>query len=452
MVFTTKLLPLLLVAFVAGCAGPVATLQLPTRYGPSELVVRFRDGVPDSERQALRLKFHGQAEPGVLAGTEKWKLEAGVDPAELAGQVGQEGGVKYATPNFTRRVLGYAASEQVDSSTGQWGNAQIKAPDAWNTYFSTSEPPGKGVTVAILDSGVDVRHPDLAANVAKDGLGKDIYIDVLRDASGSTDACGGLTYDWATAYQNSSHPGPDGHGHGTHVAGIVAAVGNNSGTGGQNIVGVAPAATILPVKTMDCRGDGNDWNIAYGIKAAADSNARIMNLSIGGPEPSELLEDALAYAMGKGVLVVVAAGNGFGVPVYYPAAYQGVIAVGAVDRTDAYQPYSNVGPQVGLMAPGGTTNQSVDGILSTTPTYGSTITRSGSYARVSGTSQASPFVAGVAALLWSKDPSLTADQVRARLFASAKDLGTAGFDEKYGWGRVDALAALALGDHRYVSP
>lgn len=450
MALTTKLSPLLLLAVLAGCAGPVATQAEPGSVGAAEVVVRFRDEVPESDRQALRLAYGARVETGVLSGTEKWRLGPGADVRQLAASVRQQAGVKYATPNFTRRVLGYAATEQNNSS--QWGNSQVRAPEAWNTYFSSSDKPGAGITVAVLDSGVDVRHPDLEPNIVREG-DQIKYIDVLRDASGSTDYCGGYTYDWATAYTSGSKPGPDGHGHGTHVAGIIAAAGNNTGGNGGNIVGVAPGAGILPVKTMDCRGDGQDWNIAYGIKAAADSGAQIMNLSIGGPEPSELLEDALAYAMNKGVLVVVAAGNGFGAAVYYPAAYEGVVAVGAVDRNEMYQPYSNVGPQVGLAAPGGTTNQTVEGILSTVPTYGSAITKSSiPYYRVSGTSQASPFVAGVAALIWSRDRSLTAQQVRARLYASAKDLGTTGFDDKYGWGRVDALAALALGDHRYTTP
>ncbi len=306
---------------------------------------------------------------------------------------------------------------------------------------------------AVVDSGVDIRHPDLKQNIARDGLGNDIYIDVLHDASSSFDACRGYNFDWATAYKDATHPGPDGHGHGTHVAGIVAAAGGNADYGAENLVGVAPAATILPVKTMDCNGEGQDWDIAYGIKAAADRGAKIMNLSIGGPEPSALLEDALAYAMARGVLIVVAAGNGGGAPVFYPAAYSGVIAVGAVSRDDLYQSFSNVGLQMGMVAPGGTINQSVEGILSTVPTYTSEMSRVGAgWARVSGTSQASPFVAGAAALIWSREPALSAEQVRERLFASAKDLGTKGFDTKYGWGRLDVQAALALGDHRYAAP
>jgi subtilisin family serine protease len=447
--------PLLAFAILAGCTPAVrpAAVSLPVTGRSPELVVRFLDETPDSVRVAVRQRYGAAGEREVLLGTEKWRLPDGADPRSVATQVALESGVKYAMPNHTRRLEGFTSSDLDTSTSQQWGLAKIRAPEAWDKYFSSGSPPGKGVTVAVLDSGVDVRHPDLAANAARDGAGKEIYIDVLRDASGSIDSCRGFNYDWVSAYQDIGHPGPDGHGHGTHVAGIIAAVGNNAGGSGGNIVGVAPAATILPVKTMDCNGDGQDWNIAYGIKAAADQGAKVMNLSIGGPEPSPLLEDALGYAIAKGALVVVAAGNGQGSPVYYPAAYPGVIAVGAVDRDDVYQSFSNIGSQMGLVAPGGTINQSRDGILSTVPTYRSELSQSGqAYSRVSGTSQASPFVAGVTALIWSREPSLTADQVRTRLYATARDIGPVGFDYKYGWGRVDAVAALAATDHRFVAP
>jgi subtilisin family serine protease len=443
----------LLLAFMAGCAAPVG--GPPRDESPASLIVRFHAGSPESERQAIRLRYGVSAQVGALPDTEKWLLPAGVEPVALRPAVASEEAIKYATPNYVRHVLGYKASDLTTTyADGQWALGQIRAPEAWDAAFSAQSPPGKGVTVAVVDSGVDVRHPDLKDNIARDGAGNPVYIDVLHDASGSFDTCNGKNYDWVTAYRGDGvHLGPDGHGHGTHVSGIIAASDGNGAVGGRKLIGVAPAATILPVKTMDCRGDGQDWDIAYGIKAAADQGARIMNLSIGGPEPSALLEDALAYALAKNVLIVVAAGNGGGSPVFYPAAYSGVIAVGSVSYTDAYQSYSNVGPEVGMVAPGGTVNQATEGILSSVPTYASEMSKAGAgWARVSGTSQASPFVAGAAALIWSREPSLTLEQVRQRLYASAKDLGTKGFDNKYGWGRLDVAAALQLGDHRYATP
>ncbi|MBM3266292.1 MAG: S8 family serine peptidase [Candidatus Sericytochromatia bacterium] len=449
-----KVLLGLAIAAMAGCAPGVVA---PTGQEalPGELIVRFRDGTPVAARQALRMRFGADAEAGALPDTEKWRLPEGRDPGAVMAVVSGEPEIKYATRNYVRRVLGFRAAElKTIYPSGLWALEQIKAPEAWDTYFSADNPPGKGVLVAVVDSGVDVRHPDLSANIARDGQGNPLYVDVLRDASSSYDVCRGYYYDWVTAYRDVTHLGPDGHGHGTHVAGIIAAQAGNPAYGYENIVGVAPAAQILPVKTMDCRGDGQDWNIAYGIKAAADMGARVLNLSIGGPEPSSLLEDALGYAIAKGTLIVVAAGNGSGSPVFYPAAYPGVIAVGAVNRDDVYQSFSNIGPEMALVAPGGTINQTVEGILSTVPTYITEMDKTGKhgFARVSGTSQASPFVAGAAALIWSREPSLTADQVRERLYASAADLGTRGFDTKHGWGRLDVAAALALGDHRYAAP
>ncbi|MBI6546508.1 MAG: S8 family serine peptidase [Cyanobacteria bacterium NC_groundwater_1444_Ag_S-0.65um_54_12] len=451
------LLFVLPVVMTASCMSQsVAWPAVDERIVASELIVRFQESASKAERATLRAKYSAIAREGRITDTELWRLPAGTAVAAASRELTSDPLLRYVTLNHRRRTLEYLAPEVNTSSYGQWHLAAIRAIEAWKLYFSAERPPGKGITVAILDSGVDVRHPDLYDNIARDASGSLIFIDVLHEASSSLDNCGNMNFDWQTAYQDAVHPGPDGHGHGTHVAGLVAAASGNDGYNGRNVVGVAPAATILPVKTMNCSGDGNDWDIAYGITAAADRGAKIANLSIGGPDPSPILEDALVYASDKGVLVVVAAGNGSGSPVFYPAAYPGMLAVGAIDRRDNYQAYSNVGPQLALVAPGGAVNQLVEGILSTVPLYISELTRSirnaNGYARISGTSQASPLVAGVAALIWSREPGLSAEQVRDRLIAAAQDLGEVGFDAKYGWGKVDAVNALRLGDHRYAMP
>lgn len=430
---------------IAGCPVPATRGPAPVPMATGQVVLRFKDDVTAKNRDQVRTRFGAVVEAGVLAGTERWFIPGGTE-AEVVSALRSDGAIKHAAPNYVRHVLGYSAADLDGGEAGQWAVLQVHAPEAWDQYFTAESPPGHGIMVAVIDSGVDVRHPDLAANIAKIG-GMPRFIDVLHDASHSSDVRCGANYDWVTAYADTAHPGPDGHGHGTHVAGIVAAVGNNFGVTGTKMVGVAPGATILPVKTMDCAGDGTDWDIAHGIKDAADAGARIQNLSIGGPEPGPILEEAISYARAKGGLMIVAAGNGFGAPVFYPAAYAGVLAVGAVDRNDAYQGYSNVGPELAMVAPGGTSDQKREGINSTLPSYGSKLGKH--YGRVSGTSQASPLVAGIAALIWSREPSLSADQVRSRLVASAKDLGPKGFDAEYGFGRVDALESLKLGDHRF---
>lgn len=332
------------------------------------------------------------------------------------------------------------------SSSSQWGLAQANIPAAWQSYPSIR---GQGVLVGVLDSGIDYRHPDLSLNMARDGAGQPLRVDAI-EAAGRNDSCLGLTYSYATAYSDASHPGPDGNGHGTHVAGIIGAVGDNQTGLRNNIVGVAPSVRILDIKAMDCQGGGTDDVIALGIRRAVDLGVRVLNMSIGGEEPAPILAEAMAYGQARGVLFVVAAGNGSGVPVYYPAAYAGVLAVGALDPRGRRSSYGNIGPEMGVMAAGGGLSQDAEGILSTLPTYAHMLSvgrNQGSWpghGRVSGTSQASPLVAGLAALILSQEPGLSADQVRLRILASATDMGTPGFDPETGWGRVDALAALGM--------
>lgn len=373
----------------------------------------------------------------------------------------QEAGVRWVSLNH-RRHLGLLEEPRLPSpvvrnlqtfsdlltgSGGQWHLALSKVTSAWENFPRAR---GQDILVGVLDSGVDYRHPDLALNIARDEAGLPIKIDALGMA-GRVDSCLGLDYSADSAYRDTNHPGPDGNGHGTHVAGIIAAVANNLTGLKANVVGVAPEARIVDIKAMDCEGGGTDDVIAVGIRRAVDLGVRVLNMSIGGEEPAPILAEAIAYGQARGVLFVVAAGNGSGVPVYYPAAYPGVVAVGALDTRGRRASYSNVGSELAVMAPGGGINQTAEGILSTLPTYehvlsaGRTQGSWPGHGRVSGTSQASPVVAGVAALLLSQEPTLSPDQVRLRLLASSKDMGSNGFDKDTGWGMVDAAAALAMG-------
>ncbi|MEU4622159.1 S8 family serine peptidase [Actinoplanes sp. NPDC023801] len=276
----------------------------------------------------------------------------------------------------------------------QWSLATMRVAEAWPV--ST----GEGVIVAVIDTGVDSQHPDLAANV-------------LSGYDATTDAPGEST---------------DVHGHGTHVAGTIASVtGNNAG-----VTAVAPDVRILPVKALSDDGSGHMSDAAEGVVWAAGNGAQVINMSLGGPERSAALSNAIAYARSMGVTVIAAAGNERteGSPVSYPGADEGVIAVAATTASDTVAYYSNAGDYVDVAAPG-------SGIISTYP-----VAR-GSYASSSGTSMASPHVAATAALLKAYQPALTPDQIEDALERSAVDLGTPGFDIDHGYGRVDAVAALA---------
>lgn len=253
---------------------------------------------------------------------------------------------------------------------------------------------GAGTTVAVIDTGV-AAHPDLPRVLA----GIDL----------------------------SGQDGSDGHyddfGHGTHVAGIIAA----SIADDYGIDGIAPDATVLPVKVLDRDGWGTDAGVAAGISWAADHGADIINMSLGGEEGSDELVSAIRYARGKGVTIVAAAGNdGTDYPMY-PAAYPGVISVSATDSSDGIAWFSNFGTTIDVAAPG------VD-VLSTLP--GPT------WKSWSGTSMATPHVAALAALVAGQHPDWSPDQIENQIEASATDLGDAGKDERYGHGRINATAAV----------
>jgi serine protease len=273
----------------------------------------------------------------------------------------------------------------------QWDLSKIREADAWQR--ST----GAGATVAVIDTGVDATHPDLAGQVLPG-------TDLINGTSGV-----------------SSDP----NGHGTHVAGTIAALTGN----GVGVSGFAPNAKILPIRVLDANGSGYTSTIATGIIYAADHGANVINMSLGGPGPTAAMTNAIAYARTKGVTVVAAAGNErtSGSPISYPAADPGVIAVAATDSADRVASYSNQGSYVDVAAPGSS-------ILSTLP--------GDKYAFYNGTSMASPHVAAVAALLKAYDPGLTPDGIENALESSAVDLGAPGKDNDFGYGRIDAAAAL----------
>ncbi|MCA1721261.1 MAG: S8 family serine peptidase [Actinobacteria bacterium] len=274
----------------------------------------------------------------------------------------------------------------------QWGLSALSAQTLWAAGDAS------GQTVAVIDTGVDATHPDLAGVVLP---GRD-FVDSTGD--GRTDP----------------------NGHGTHVSGIVAAVGGN-GIGGA---GLAPGARVLPVRVMDATGSGFDSDAARGLVWATDHGATVANMSLGGPDRSSVMDTAVTYALNHGVSVVVSAGNAGldGDPVEWPAANPGVIAVGAVDIAGVRPGWSSSGPHLAVAAPG-------VGILSTVP--------GGGYSSWSGTSMAAPFVSASVALL-RHGAALTPAQVRSRLMSTAVDLGESGFDPLYGAGRVDPAAAEGL--------
>jgi serine protease len=297
----------------------------------------------------------------------------------------------------------------------QWGVDTTKTTfsAAWKTTT------GKGVTVAVVDTGVDSSNPDLNGQVLN---GKTF----LTGGSGAA----------------ALNPKVDTCGHGTHVAGTIAALANN----GIGVTGAAPGVKILPVKVMNaalkCSGYSSD--VANGIKWAADKGAKVINLSLGGTTDDKAQDLAITYARSKGAVVVAAAGNNHGPAktcggpgtnaTSYPGASAGVIGVGAIDINLGRACFSNTGSYVDLVAPGAN-------VLSTYPVA---MVAKGvqPYVYMSGTSMATPHVAAAAALLMARWPKCTPDQVATRLQGTAKHLGTSGRNADFGYGLVDPARAV----------
>jgi subtilisin family serine protease len=300
----------------------------------------------------------------------------------------------------------------------QWGPIKVNAPAAWDVTIGENN-----IIVAVLDTGVQLDHDDLASQLwVNPGEVPDNGLD--DDGNGHADDI----YGWHFGHDADENPYEsnnvtDDHGHGTHVTGIIAARGNN----GLGIAGMAWGCQVMVVKVLDHTGDGYYSDVANGLVYATDNGAHIANLSLGGPERSQLMEDAVAYASTRDTIVIAAAGNA-GSAVLYPAAYGDAVAVAATDQEDQRVTFSCHGPEVDLAAPGSL-------IYSTCLGNG--------YCYKSGTSMATPHVAGLAALLRSEYPDDTSSQILERMRSSAQDVDSPGWDEYTGWGRIDAQRSLS---------
>jgi subtilisin family serine protease len=294
--------------------------------------------------------------------------------------------------------------------TLEWGVNRIDADLAWGVSRGT------GIKVAIIDSGIDMDHPDLIANLQ-----------------------GGINFVSKGAAWNPADPTKwdDDNGHGTHVAGIVAAVDNNIG-----VIGVAPEAHLWAVKVLDRKGGGYLSDVIAGIKWSIDHDMQVINMSLGTSSDIQSFHDAVDAAYDAGIVIVAAAGNsgdgdGTTNEVIYPAKYSSVIAVAATRSDDSTPYWSAEGEEVEIAAPGVSIRSTVKG---------------GTYSTKSGTSMASPHAAGTVALLLNTTIPALYDtdidgiwdpaEIRAVLIQTADDLEPSGFDNFYGWGLVDAEEAI----------
>jgi serine protease len=418
-------------------------------YAPGQVVVRYKPrqaGVMHA--QIARAGGVASTSNSPLAGVRVLHLRKGVSVAQEVRRLRGRPGIAYAVPNFIAHAAGsFIPNDPGRAQTpGSWQQMQwnflpmagINMPEAWANMIANRHPGGKGVTVAILDTGIAYRNwkqfkrsPDFTRT-------KFVH-----------------PYDFVA---KNTFP-LDREGHGTFVAGIIGEGTNN----GVALTGIAYRATIMPVRVLDASGEGFPATIARGIVYAVNHGAQVINLSlefdlgVSSADIPEILR-AISYAHRRGVVVVAAAGNEGVDQLAYPARAPAVIAVGATTRDRCLADYSNAGPRLDLVAPGGGNDSSVlsepgcnpnkqlPAIHALTLLDPTNPARFGYPNDVYGTSMAAPEVAGVAALVIASrliGSHPTPEQVLAHLEQTASPLGSAQPNQNYGYGLLDAGAATA---------
>jgi len=363
-----------------------------------EVLVKWNEGASDSRRQSALVQIGHY----VLAEVPRLRVSRlAVAPGQelaLARRLVDHPLLAYAEPNYIAHAHSNVTAYPDDPDWIKlWNIRRVKVDQAWE--LSTGNT---GLAVAVLDSGIDISHSDINANLLPG-------YDFVNDDADPTDD----------------------YGHGTHVSGTLAARVNN----GKGVAGVAPDVSIMPIKVLDENGSGTYLQIAEGILYAIDHGAVILNLSLGGGSSSTTMANAVDAAEAAGVLVVASAGNQGSTAVNYPARYDSVLAIAATDHYDLWPAYSNRGAEVDLAAPGGI---SADQVWSTWP--------GGGYDWEYGTSMSAAHVSGAAALVWDVNPSLTHIEVANILKQTTDQVGQFDFyggrNDYLGSGRLNVHAAL----------
>ena len=422
-------------------------------FVPGEVIVRFKSGL--SRRAVSRLAGKNELTTGLGGARDTYLMHAnqidrslqwrsGAQARDLKNRAKQatldliealnsDPDVLYAEPNYIYQAQRVPNDEFFPL---QWHYPNISLPNAWD--IETGAP---GIIISVIDTGARFDHPDLAPRLT--GGQFDMISDPQRALDG--DGIDGSAHD----------PGDDPLGqfssfHGTHVAGTVGAVSDN----GLGVAGVNWVSPLMTVRVLG-NGGGTVFDITQGVLYSARranasgqlpaSRAHVINMSLGGEGFSQTLADAVADALAFNVTVVAAAGNENTDDARFPADLPGVVNVGATDLSGGRASYSNFGIRTDVVAPGGDVSQDLDGdgfndgVLST---HWSESQNAPNFNFLEGTSMASPHVAGIASLILSINPNLTPAQVRSTLQSTAIDIGLAGFDNTFGFGLVNPVAAL----------
>jgi serine protease len=450
-------LPILVGLCLATAAIPASAAHAePSPYSPTQVLVKYAHATPASVRAVTAWAAGGIDQVVLAPHTRLLRLRPGVSVGSALASLRRRPDVVWAVPDYRAHADGSfipndlgAGAEPGGWQQSQWnfaGTFGVRAPEAWSNVAAAGAPGGRGVIVAVLDTGVAyanrggfVRSPDFLP----------------------TTFVGGHDFITSTRFPN------DRNGHGTFVAGTIAEATNNH----YGLTGLAYGARIMPVRVLDTVGEGEASTIAEGVRYAVNHGARVINLSlefssnVTASDIPELIE-ALRYARRRGVLVVAAAGNEAHTAIAYPARAPNVIAVGATTEHGCLADYSNDGSGLTIVAPGGGADASLPGDPNCHPELpagrdiyqvtftGSSPRRFGLPAGYEGTSMAAPHVAAAAALVIASGvvgPHPTPAQIVARLRATARKLGGGGDERLYGAGLLDAAAATAPGGPGAVS-
>ncbi len=383
---------LVITALLLSVSGGLIMAQPPDNsqgHAPDQILVKFVPGTPE-ETKAKAHQKHGGKVVAVIPGIDVQVVKIPENQVkEKVKDYRGEAAVKFAEPDYIATAI-LEPNDPYFLEGKQWGMAKIQAPQAWDITKGSS-----AIRIAILDTGIDQDHEDLAAKIVAN---KNFTLSRTVD---------------------------DRYGHGTHVAGIAAAITNNL----KGVAGVGFDSSLMNVKVLGDTGSGYYNWVANGIIWAADNGAKVINLSLGGSSPSATLESAVNYAWGKGSVLVAAAENNNTTAPLYPAYYNNCIAVAATDQNDAKATFSNYGTWVDIAVPG------VD-IFSTLPNHRNRL-KTTNYGSLSGTSMSTPHVSGVVALIFAKFGG-TNIEVRAKVEASVD--ATSGFSTTIG--RVNAYKAV----------
>ena len=399
---------LCMLALGAGFTGTAHAAE----YDADTVIVKFQAGIASGQRAALFDAAGVERTVGSVDGVGASVVQVSGDPAVVAERLSRSALVAYAEPNYILEATATPNDPLFSqlyglNNTGQTGgspDADIDAPEGWDAAGLGTFPATGGVKIGIIDTGIDQMHPELS----------------------------GKAVDCATAIGGPLTSGqcPDDNMHGTHVAGTIGAKANNA----TGVAGVAFNSTFSICKALhSAAGVGLTSDIANCINWTHERGAKVISMSLGGGNSTTLhqaVQNAWKGGGASGSVLIAAAGNDGDATLNYPAAYAEVVSVAATDDNDARASFSNANADVEVAAPG-------DSILSTIP--------GGQYFRLSGTSMATPHASGVAGVLWQLFPADTAAGIRSRLTAAVDDLGPAGRDPSFGFGRVNLCKAAGGG-------